>query len=114
LPELTALVLEAYGVGGDPVIGSGQTAEKYAERIRDAFARKSPADACTSNDTRCARDNRLWQGRHPLSCMENLKEVRSMCMRLKDKGKQVDAMQLTGGSTEEDLYRVAWISLMNL
>jgi hypothetical protein len=60
--ELMALVVEAYGVGGDPVIGSGQTAEEYAERIRDAFARKAPADACASNGTRCARDNRRWQG----------------------------------------------------
>jgi hypothetical protein len=31
--ELMALVVEAYGVGGDPVIVSGQTAEEYAERI---------------------------------------------------------------------------------
>jgi hypothetical protein len=110
--ELTALVVEAYSVGGDPVIGSGQTAAKYAERIRDAFARKAPADACTSNGTRCARDNRRWKGRPLISCMKKYKEVVSMCTRFRDKRKQVDAMQLTGGSTEDDLDRVA-LTLFN-
>jgi hypothetical protein len=89
------------------VIESGQTAEKYSESIRDAFARKAPAGACTSNGTRCARDNRRWKGRPPMSCLKNYNELMSMCTRLIDKRKKIDAMQLTGGSTEDDMDRVA-------
>jgi hypothetical protein len=107
-----ALVVQAYDVGGDPVVGSGQTAEKYAERIRDAFARKAPADACMKRGTRCARDNRRWQGRPPMSCLKKYKEVVSTCTKLRDKRKQVDAMELTGGPTEDELDRVA-LALFN-
>jgi hypothetical protein len=107
-----ALVVQAYDAGGDPVVGSGQTAEKYAERIRDAFARKEPADACMKRGTRCARDNRRWQGRPPMSCLKKYKEVVSTCTKLRDKRKQVDAMELTGGPTEDELDRVA-LALFN-
>jgi hypothetical protein len=42
-----------------------------------------------------------------MSCMKMYKEVVIMRTRLRDKRKQVDAMQLTGSSTEDDLGRVA-------
>jgi hypothetical protein len=31
--ELTALVVQGYDIGSDPIVGAGQTAEKYADRI---------------------------------------------------------------------------------
>jgi hypothetical protein len=34
--ELTALVVQGYDVGSDPTVGSGQTAERYADRMRAA------------------------------------------------------------------------------
>jgi hypothetical protein len=88
-----ALVVQAYDVGGDPVVGSGQTAEKYREIIRDAFARKAPADACTKRGTWCARDNRRSQGRPPILCLKKYKEVISTCTKLRDNRNKVNVIQ---------------------
>jgi hypothetical protein len=38
----TALVVQGYDVGSDPVVGVGQTAEKYAVRICYALLRMRP------------------------------------------------------------------------
>jgi hypothetical protein len=105
--ELTSLVAQAYDIGGDLVVGSGQSADKYAERIRDAFAQKAPVDACQRNGTRCGRDSRRWQRLSPFSCLKKYKAVISVCTRLRDKIKQVDAVQLTGSPSSDDLDRVA-------
>jgi hypothetical protein len=56
--ELTALVVQGHDIGSDPVVGAGQTAEKYADRIRGAFLAKLPPGACSATGTKCALDNR--------------------------------------------------------
>jgi hypothetical protein len=56
--ELTALVVQGYDIGSDPIVGAGQTAEKYADRIRAAFLVKLPPGACSATGTKCVLDNR--------------------------------------------------------
>jgi hypothetical protein len=60
--ELTALIVQGYDISSDPVVGAGQTAEKYVDRIRAAFLAKLQSGACSATGTKCALDNRRWRG----------------------------------------------------
>jgi hypothetical protein len=67
--ELTAVVVQGYDIGSDTIVGAGQTAEKYADRIRAAFLVKLPPGACSATGTKCALDNRRWTGRQAAACL---------------------------------------------
>jgi hypothetical protein len=73
--ELTALVVQGYDGGRDPTVDAGQTAERYADRMRSAFLSKMPPGACTATGTKCALDNCRWTGRPAAVCLRKYKEV---------------------------------------
>jgi hypothetical protein len=109
--ELTALV-QGYDIGSNPIVGAGQTAEKYADRIRAAFLVKLPPGACSATGTKCALDNRRWAGRQAAACLRKYKEVVRNCTRVYELRKRIDGLQLTGGPSSYDLDRVS-IDLFN-
>jgi hypothetical protein len=105
--ELTALVVQGYDISSDPAVGAGQTADKYADRIRSAFLEKMPPEACSATGTKCALDNRRWRGRPSAACLRKYKEVVKICTRVYELRKRVECLQLTGGPSDKDLDRVA-------
>jgi hypothetical protein len=110
--ELTALMVQGYDVSCDPVVGAGQKADKFADRIRTSFLQKMPPDACSATGTKCALDNRRWRGRQVGACFRKYKEVIRVCTRMRELQKRVQGLQFTGAPSEEDLDRVA-LALFN-
>jgi hypothetical protein len=103
--ELTALVVQGYGIGSGPIVGAGQTADKYADRIRAAFLAKLPPGACSATGTKCELNNRRWTGRQAAACLRKYKEVVRVCTRVYELRKRINGLQLTGGPSEDDLDR---------
>jgi hypothetical protein len=110
--EVTAIIVQGYDISSDPVVGAGQTAEKYADRIRAAFLEKVPSGACSATGTKCVLDNRQWRGRPAAACLRKYKEVVRVCTRVYELRNRVDGLHLTGGPSEDDLGRVS-LALLN-
>jgi hypothetical protein len=63
--------------------------------------------ACLATGTKCALDSRRWTGRQAAASLRIYKEVVRVCTRVYELRKRIDGLQLTGGPSEDDLYRVS-------
>jgi hypothetical protein len=103
--EVMALCHAAHIVGSDPVRGANMKKEDYANAIKAEFLRDSlrPSAGGTSGKI----DERRWEGRSASSLLSQWKKLRSDCTRFHAVCKRVDRLELTGGPSEEDIFRIA-------
>jgi hypothetical protein len=66
-----------------------------------------PTDACTLEGTGCPLDKRRWEGRSRESVGKQWDKIKAACTKMFSVVRRIDAMELTGGQTADNLWRCA-------
>lgn len=113
--ELLALAKGVYIASTCPVKGSGMKSIVFATEIRKRFLEDTsrPEDACTAGRSGGPLDQRRWDGRSSDSCLKQWSKMKKECSAFHAAVKRVEALDLTGSPSENDLYRCA-VGLYNL
>jgi hypothetical protein len=90
-------------------IGAGMRKAEFHRRLQARLRSSSrrPRDACTLEGTGCPLDKRRWEGRSPESVGKQWDKIKSACTKMYSVVRRIDAMELTGGQTADDLWRCA-------
>ena len=104
--ELLVLAKSAAQVCLDPAVGAQMSKAEMGRRIRSVIIKHElrPDDACTTRDSGDL-DVRRWDGRSSDACRKMWMTVRADCTKYYSARKKVDAIELTGNPTDEDMER---------